>query len=428
MASTQSLKEYYKYNVFAFLFGFGGSVWGGMTYYIGIPIALLAFLGASSFQIGLVTAIFWIGFAFPQIWAGYKSEALTIKKKYIAWVILISSLGFLVYGLYLLMGGGANQSFAIWFFLLAFAWAVVVGGMYIPANFSLLFKIIPSARLGQLLGIIFGIQFGGIVLSLFAVNKINAAFAEPMNYAVMFILTFVITVICAVIVLMLGEPEGEKVQGTPSLGAYIGKMIDILKTDKLLVKFLIGKWLMSGTYIMMAFLLIFLIKERGFAGEHGIWFTSFNALGLFIGGFTITKIADVYGPKYMLITSQVIAAIYTLMAILFPSIGSALAIAIFIITGIAQISDNVGYTNMCLFCCPTEDKSTYVAVTNVGIIPVMALAPIIMGLLLDHGVLTYIGAFGIALAMMIASIIYIAFVVDNPKAYCDMKTAQKSAA
>ncbi|MFA6473072.1 MAG: MFS transporter [Candidatus Latescibacterota bacterium] len=423
MANKESLKEYYKYDVFAFLLGFGGSVWGGMTYYLGIPVALLAFLGASSFQIGLITAIFWVGFAIPQIWAGYQSEVLTIKKKYIGTVLILSSLGFLVYGFYLLMTSASNPSFAIWFFLLAFAWAAVLGGLYIPANFSLLFKIIPSAKLGQLLGIMFAIQFGGIVISLFAVNKINAAFAAPMNYAVMFILTFIITIICAAIMFMLGEPEGEKVQGTPSLGAYIGKMVDVLKTDKLLVKFLIGKWLMSGTYVMMAFLLIFLIKERGFAGEHGIWFTSFNALGLFIGGFTVTKIADIYGPKQMLITSQIIAVIYTLMAILFPSIGSGLAIAIFIITGIAQISDNVGYTNMCLFCCPTEDKSTYVAVTNVGIIPFMALFPIIMGLLIDKGILSYIGTFTIALIMMVAAIIYLAVVLENPKSFRDMKAA-----
>lgn len=423
MANKESLKEYYKYDVFAFLLGFGGSVWGGMTYYLGIPVALLAFLGASSFQIGLITAIFWVGFAIPQIWAGYQSEVLTIKKKYIGTVLILSSLGFLVYGLYLLMTNAANPSFAIWFFLVAFAWAAVLGGLYIPANFSLLFKIIPSAKLGQLLGIMFAIQFGGIVISLFAVNKINAVFAAPMNYAVMFILTFIITIICAAIMFMLGEPEGEKVQGSQSLGAYIGKMVDVLKTDKLLVKFLIGKWLMSGTYVMMAFLLIFLIKERGFAGEHGIWFTSFNALGLFIGGFTVTKIADVYGPKQMLITSQIIAVIYTLMAILFPSIGSGLAIAIFIITGIAQISDNVGYTNMCLFCCPTEDKSTYVAVTNVGIIPFMALFPIIMGLLIDKGILSYIGTFTIALVMMVAAIIYLAVVLENPKSFRDMKAA-----
>ena len=65
-----SLREYWKYNISAVLFGFGGSVWGGMTYYMGIPVAFLTFLNASKTQIGLVTAIFWLGFALPQTWAG----------------------------------------------------------------------------------------------------------------------------------------------------------------------------------------------------------------------------------------------------------------------------------------------------------------------------------------------------------------------
>jgi hypothetical protein len=99
----------------------------------------------------------------------------------------------------------------------------------------------------------------------------------------------------------------------------------------------------------------------------------------------------------------------------------------FIITGLTQVSDNVGYTNMCLFCCPTMDKSTYVAATNIGIIPFMVFLPIIMGQLIDRGVLNYINTFAVALVMMIAAIIYIAFVVDNPKAYTDMKASQKAA-
>ena len=69
MNGRKSLESYYKFDVFAFFNGFGGSVWGGMTFFIGIPVAYLTFLKASSMQIGLITAILWGGFAFPQIWA-----------------------------------------------------------------------------------------------------------------------------------------------------------------------------------------------------------------------------------------------------------------------------------------------------------------------------------------------------------------------
>lgn len=427
MAQPQSLTEYYKNDVFAFLLGFGGSVWGGLTYYLGVPVALLTFLGASSTQIGLITAIFWAGFAFPQIWAGYKSEPLVIKKKYIAMSLSLSSLGFLVYGLYLFMNGAASGSFAIWFFLIAFAWACLLGGLYIPGNFSLLYKVIPAARMGQLLGIYFAIQFGGIFLSGFAIRAIGVKFPQPMNYAVLFLMTFVFTIIAISVILMVKEPEGEKVKAEPSLGAYLSKLFNVYRTDKLFVKFLVAKWLMTGHYIMMAFLLAFLLKERGMDPANAGWFTALNGLGLFIGGFTITRIADIWGPKYMLITSQIIAAAYTLIVILIPTASPVIVFAAFIITGLAQISDNVGYTNMTLFCCPTLDKSTYVAAVNVGIIPFMVFLPPIVGKLIDNGVLTYLGAFSVALVMMLVSILYIAFVLVNPKAFTDMKAVQAKA-
>lgn len=423
MANQQSLTEYYKNDVFAFLLGFGGSVWGGLTYYLGIPVALLSFLGASSTQIGLITAIFWAGFAFPQIWAGYKSEPLIIKKKYIAMSLFLSSLGFLVYGIYLFMSGNASGPFAIWFFLLAFAWACFLGGLYIPGNFSLLFKVIPSARMGQLLGIYFAIQFGGIFLSGFAIKYVGEAYAQPMNYAVLFLITFVFTLLAIGVMLMVKEPEGEQVKAESSFGSYVGKLINVYKTDKLFVKFLVAKWLMTGHYIMMAFLLAFLLKERGLDPANAGWFTALNGLGLFIGGFTITRIADIWGPKYMLITSQIIAALYTIMVMLTPEASPMYVFVAFIITGLAQISDNVGYTNMTLFCCPTLDKSTYVAAVNVGIIPFMVFLPPIIGKLIDSGVITYFGAFGVSLAMMVAAIIYILIVLDNPKAYKEMKTS-----
>ena len=425
MANNESLKEYYKYDVFAFLLGFGGTVWGGMTYFLGIPVAYLAYLHASSLQIGSITAIFWLGFALFQVWAAYKSESIPIKKRFIAWSLILSSIGFLIIGLYIILTGAVNESLSIWIFLILFAWACIIGGMYIPPNFTLLFKIIPTARLGQLLGIMFAIQFGGIFVSGFAIKAINTALPEPMNYAALFIITFFITIIACLVMFALSEPEGETEKKTESFGAYIGKLLNIYKTDKLFVKFIVGKWLMSGHYIMMAFLLAFLITERGFDPANSGWFSALNGLGLFIGGFTITKIADAYGPKQLLITSQIIAIIYTLVAWLIPSVNPVIIFIAFIITGLTQVSDNVGYTNMTLFCCPTLDKSTYVAAVNIGIIPFMVLLPLAMGLLMDLGVFSYGGTFTISLLLMIASILYFIFVMDNPKSFKEMKAAAK---
>jgi len=425
MADNRSLREYYKFDVFGFGNGFGGTVWGSLTYYFGVPIAFLTFLKASSFQIGLVTAIFWAGFALPQVWAAYATETLTIKKKFMAKVLLLSNITWLIMGVYIFMTKAANTNVTAWLFLLLYVWACALIGTFIPGQFTLLFKIIPTGRLGQLLGILFAIQFGGLVVAGPIINKINTGFLAPNNFAILFLLTFVITIIISFILLSIKEPEGEKTQGSPSFGAYIGKCLDVVKTDKILTKFIIGKWLMSGHYVMLAFMLAYLINERGFDPAKIGWFTSLHGLGMFIGGFTITRIADKYGPKQMLITSHIIAVIYTVIVWLIPTASPLLILAAFAITGLAQISDNVGYSNMCLLCCPTLDKSTYVAVTNVGVNMLTVPLPMIFGKLMDMGVLSYSSTFTITLCMMIAAIIYVAIVVENPKAFVEMKTAAK---
>ena len=424
MGDNRSLKEYYKYDVFSFLNGFGGPSWGGMTYFMGIPVAFFTFLKASSTQIGLVTAIFWAGFAFPQVWAAYASETLSFKKKFMAKVMMMAAFAWLIIGLFVLFSKAANENMTIWLFLILFAWSCSLAGMFMPPTFTLLFKIIPTERLGHLLGILFAIQFLGVVAAGPVMAKVFDLFGEPVNYAVLFLLTFAVSVIAVLFLLIINEPEGEKAEGVPSFGAYLGKCVDIVRIDKTLVKFIVGKWLMSGHYIMLAFLLAYLMGERGFSRANAGYFSSLHALGLFLGGFTITRIADKYGPRQMLITSHVIAIFYLIIAWFVPSNSTFLFFVVFVITGLAQISDNVGYTNMCLFCCPTTDKSAYVAITNIGVNVFTVPLPIIIGLLMDMGKLNYNGTFGIILAMMVIAIIYSVTVMKNPRAFLDMKAKE----
>lgn len=425
MANQQSLREYIKFDIFAFGNGFGGTVWGSLTYYFGVPIAFLTFLKASSFQIGLVTAIFWAGFAIPQVWAAYATENYKIKKHFMAKVLLISNLSWLVAGLYIIITKAANPVMASWLFLILFTWACAVVGMFIPGQFSLLFKIIPTSRLGQLLGILFAVQFLSLFVGGPIINLANTKFTPPYNFAVLFFLTFVITIIITFILLSIKEPEGEDMEKTSSFGAYIGKCLDIVKTDKTLTTFIFGKWLMTGHYIMLAFMLAFLMNERGFDPAKIGYFNAFHGIGMFIGGFTITKIADLYGPKQMLVTAHIIALIYTLIVWLIPTASPLLIFVAFALTGFSQVSDNVGYSNMCMFCCPTLDKSTYVAVTNVGVNILTVPLPMIFGKLMDMGIMGFNGMFTIVVAMMVAAIIFVGIFVRNPQSFIDMKAAAK---
>ena len=213
----------------------------------------------------------------------------------------------------------------------------------------------------------------------------------------------------------IDEPEGEEKQ-RGSFGAFRGECIDVIKRDSNFRRFLVAKWLMTGHAVMVGFILVYAITDHGFPSAKSGYMTMLHALGLFIGGFSITKIADKYGPKYMMMTAQIIALIYTILALITG--GSTVMIyLIFILTGLSQIGDNVGYTNMCLFSEPGPDKSKIVAVTNVGIIPFMIFLPIIMGKLITAGVMGYKEMFIINGVLMVLAILFIWKAVDNPEGY-----------
>jgi MFS family permease len=418
-----SLREYYKYLVFSFFNGFGGTVWGAFTYFIAVPVAYLVYFKANSMHIGLLTTIFWSGFALPGIWAAYVSETQRIKKVFVAKMMFLSSISWLILGIYILVTKNANPHMSIWLFLIFFAWACFFSGLLLPANFTMIFKIIPTERLGQLMGIMMAIQFIAFVVAGPVIKKISTMFHEPANYAILFLATFVISLVCVLLLLTIKEPEGEKIEGSPSFRMYLGRCIEIIKTDTIFNRFIVGKWLMSGHYIMMAFLLVYLMKERGYDPLNTGWFLSCNALGLFIGGFTITRISDRYGPKYLLISSQVFAILYTILIWLIPTSGMVIFYIGFIITGLAQISDNVGFNSMYLLCCPTADKSTYMAVTLIGINLITIPLPFIIGKLIDNGIFTYSRTFTLSFIMMIVAILYLITIVKNPKAFYDMRSA-----
>ena len=150
MGNPKSLRGFYKYTVFAFFNGFGGSVWGGMTFYIGIPVLYLTYLNASSMQIGLITAIFWGALAIPQFWAAYISETKKIKKYWIGKVIITSSFTWLILGIYILITRASNQNLSIWLFLILYTLACLIKAFDVPAHSAMMFKLIPTERLGKL--------------------------------------------------------------------------------------------------------------------------------------------------------------------------------------------------------------------------------------------------------------------------------------
>lgn len=440
--------NYAKANVYNFFNGFGGPVWGAFAAYYGPLMALLVCLGASAFYNGVVNALFWLGFILTQVPAAYYSERLRFKKKAMAVIFLFAGACMLLFGLLLLMTGGGNLKLMLGAFIVCYGLATIISGSATPLIFTLLFKIIPPPKLGSWLGIYFMIASVGGILGGFVVNRI-ITIGYPAAYEVLFIGTFVFSVAMAVAVWLINEPEGELAPQKENFTVYLGHLLNILKSDKNLVRFFFGMWLAVGHYIVLTFYSTYAVKEVGIAQAETGTFVSMNLIGwtlaslgpLFIvliplgwimklAGSKLTVpsnifsagwIADKYGPKQTLIAFQAVALVGVVLVLFAKS--ALLFYFVWIFAGFAQICNNIGYSNMALLSCPIQDKSSYIGLVNLSVFPFVVVLPMIVGALIGKGILTYTGTFVISMALMVVTMVYFAFFVDNPAEFKRMKAA-----
>lgn len=440
--------NYAKANVYNFFNGFGGPVWGAFAAYYGPLMALLVSLGASAFYNGVVNALFWLGFILTQVPAAYYSERMRFKKKAMAVIFLIAGACMLLFGLLLLMTGGGNLKLMLGAFIVCYGLATIISGSATPLVFTLLFKIIPPPKLGSWLGIYFMIASVGGILGGFVVNRI-ITIGYPVAYEVLFIGTFVFSVAMAVAVWLIHEPEGELAPQKENFTVYLGHLLNILKSDKNLVRFFFGMWLAVGHYIVLTFYSTYAVKEVGIAQAETGTFVSMNLIGwtlaslgpLFIvliplgwimklAGSKLTVpsnifsagwIADKYGPKQTLIAFQAVAFVGVVLVLFAKS--ALLFYFVWIFAGFAQICNNIGYSNMGLLSCPIQDKSSYIGLVNFSVFPFVVVMPLIVGALIGKGILTYTGTFVISMALMVITMVYFAFFVDNPAEFKRMKAA-----
>ena len=436
-----------KANIYQFLRGFGGPVWGSFAIYYGPLMALVSALEAPTYYNGIVNAIFWIGFFLTQVPAAYYSERLQYKKWAMGTIFLLAGASMFAYGLILLLTGGGNKTLMLYLFLLCYSIATVISGSSTPLVFSFLFKIIPQQKLGSWLGVFFMMMSIGGLIGGPIVKKI-LELGYPVSFEILFMSTFGFAILMAIAIWMVNEPKGELAPRKENFSTYLKYTISILREDKNLVRFFIGMWLGAGHYVCVTY-----YARYAFTGGFGIdntfagAFVSMNLVGYMLASlgplflilfpvglimkasgkelpipaniFSAGWVADKFGPKYTLIMFNIMAFFGVVVALFANNV--YLFYVVWIFAGFAQICHNIGYSNMCLLSCPIQDKSSYIGLVNFMVYPFAVVVPILVGMFIDREILDYALSFKLSIVFMIASTVFFKFFVDNPIGYKKMK-------
>lgn len=339
---------------------------------------LVSQLTDSKLFIGLIPAIWSLGYYLPQLLTANFTEGLLYKKPFVMWV---GGLGERMP--YLLM------AFAVGIFAVdrpSVALAVVLGGLGIaafssgiatPAWFDMIAKVIPVQRRGIWSGL--GHSLGalmGVAGSAFVAHAL-ITYPFPRSYALLFALAFVAVAISWVGLALNREPPSEITRTPPRFHHYLKRLPAILRRDQNYTRFLLSRSTVQLGAMSTGFFMVYGTERLGIDGA-GVGLLT----GVLIGSQALMNVVwgvvgDRIGHKAVLVGAAFSMILASLCALLAEStMGMAL---VFLLLGAYVAGDAVSALNIILEFCAPADRPTYIGLTNTLLAPVLILAPLIGG-------------------------------------------------
>lgn len=407
-----------------------------------IPV-LVSQLTDSKLVIGLVPAMWSLGFYLPQLLTANWAESLPYKKPFI---IIIGSvcerLPYLLIGLFVLSFALSTPSVALVAILAGVGMASLGAGLATPAWLDMIAKVIPVNRRGIWFGLGHGLgQLMGVVGAFF-VGRILVTRAFPDNYAFLFFLAFIFTMISWVGVSLTREPISEVTKKAAPLLQYLGRLKEVLKQDDNYRRYLISKSLVNMGGMSAGFFAVYGTELFGLDGR-GVGLLT----AVVIGTQAILNplwgiLADRIGHKTVLVAAAFFVVLAPLSALVVGGVAGIDAasaqdvgavghqeglsaagpiwetvpfglLVTFVFLGSFLAADQTSALNIILESCAPDERPTYVGLTNTVLAPILIGAPILGGWM--AGALGFRAMFIAALAFGVVSLVLMVFWVKEPR-------------
>lgn len=374
---------YFRRNVF------GVSVveffWG-----LGFPIVLestflqlfLKSLGASSFVIGMVPALFILGISTFPLFSSYLSRNHRFKKPLVAILHLVSGLSILFFGLVLLVVDDGKNVLPLFFF--CYTIFSLCMGLTIPIWLNFLVRIFSAKKTVPGLGVMMLAQNIGKVVSSFFILKVVEKYSFSLgSSAYVFIITgllFAVGSLCFFLTKEIADPTDPKRNNLSFLRHTKQAFSEILANRRFLM-FLVAD---LDFYVILTVLSFYANYATTFyevrpsiaAGVFvGCIYTGSITVNIFLGALNLLRLKQ----KFLL--SKCITFLLLLLLIFFP--GPASFFLISYMLGVVRAIRNMVYPPMVKNFSGKTDSTPYFALAPILTIPIGSGFPLIFGKMLD---------------------------------------------
>ena len=339
---------------------------------------LVSQLTSSKMAMGLIPTIFSMGFLLPQLLTASYTERLKRKLPFLA---LFSGLGerlpYLLIALVVLWFGASQPGLTLVAMLGLLAMVATTAGLLTPAWYDLIAKVIPIERRGLWSGLGFGMgAFMGIAGAALA-GQILEWQPFPRNFAICFFAAFFFQVLSYTALVLNREPDSEIVKPAIGFLAYFKQLPAIIRRDRNYQIYLISRSIANLGSMASGFFIVYGVERFHIGGAEVGWLTSVLVGSQTVMNLLLGSLGDRKGHKIVLTIGALGGGLAALSVLLGQ--GKEMIYLTFILLGAAMAAENVSSLNIILEFCSSEDRPTYIGLTNTLLAPTRAAAPLIGG-------------------------------------------------
>ena len=357
-----------------------------------------------SWIIGLVPAIFYLGYYLPQLIGAFLVHGKRTKKKFVLMVAIAERVGILLIALVAQSYGLLSDSLVLILFLLAYMVFSITNGMISPGYSDFISKAIIRNR-GLFFGFMNGlgglIGFGASLLSRYLLDT----YAFPVNVRILFWVGLGTSVISPILIANLKEVPYPVEPQKEDLRQFIKAIPDHLREQPDFIRFMISRAVLGLGIMGNAFFALYgrqIFSQT--AGSLGI-FTMIILFTQSVIGFVWGWLGDRFGYKKVYVIVSILVVLQGLLAVFATAPWMIYLIAFCI--GSVYAAFRICDSNMIFEIAPSAETSRFVGITNTFVAPIMTLAPLLGGALVDlfsHQVM-FITVVGVGLLSTVLAVV-----------------------
>lgn len=364
----------------------------------------------SSFLVGLVPAIYFMGYYTPQLFGAYLANRLVRRKPLILGIIISQRLGLLLIAITVQASGLLSPQGTLVLFLLSFSLFSFLNGLVGPAYVDFIGKHIIQSR-----GLFYGVTYavGGVVG--FGASLIAKFFLDrylfPQNFQLIFWVGFAFSFISPFLVAGFREAQLPYDNQPEPLGQFFKKIPFYLRSHPIFLKYMFSRAFLALGLMGNSFYAIYAIKQYGLSEGNLGYFTMLILLSQSVLSLLWGWVGDRFGYKMDLLAIGGLLTGEALLALTAP--GAWVFFIIPILVGGVYSAISISDPNFIFETIPPQETSRFIGIANTLLAPMSVLAPLIGGGLVD--LFGYPALFCVILAVGVLGLIIVWRWVEEPR-------------